>query len=397
MAMSEEPMQMPGLLGSYVMTRDSSGTSWQPDSSAMDGTHRMSGPWMTMWHGNLTTVYTHQGGPRGDSESFSESMLMFMARRSIGADALGLRAMISADPTMGARGYPLLFQTGETANGHDPLVDRQHPHNLLMELTASYSKALSDAGSLFVYGGPVGEPALGPSAFMHRFASEVNPEAPLTHHWMDATHIAFGVITVGGIWHNVKVDASAFNGREPNEHRYGVQFRSLDSSSVRITYNPTSHWSLQASSGYLASPEELEPDISVRRTTASIVHDQPFAGGHWQTIFSWGSNEPGGGHKSTDGFLLDSALQLQRRHTLFGRVEHVDKDELFAHEQPLSGAAFAINKLSLGYQFDFAQLGPLRLAVGAMASRHWIPDALVASYGPGPSSYTLFIRATVSP
>jgi hypothetical protein len=318
-----------------------------------------------------------------------------MARRSIGADALGLRAMISAEPTIGPRGYPLLFQTGETANGRDPLVDRQHPHNLLMELTASYSKALSEKNSLFLYGGPVGEPALGPTAFMHRFASETNPEAPLTHHWMDATHIAFGVVTAGAVWRDVKVDASVFNGREPNEHRYGIQFRSLDSSSLRVSYNPTSHWSLQASTGHLASPEELEPDISVRRTTASIVHDEQFAGGHWQTMVGWGRNQPDGGHEATDGYLLDSSVRLHDRHTFFGRFERVDKDELFAHQEPLAGIAFGVTKLSLGYQFDFAQFDKVRLGVGGMASGHWIPAQLAPSYGRNPTSYTLFLRATL--
>jgi hypothetical protein len=207
-ARSEEmQMQMPGLFGAYAATRDSSGGSWQPDSATMGGRHTMSGPRVTMWHGSIAGVYTHQAGPRGDSQSFSESILMFMGRRAIGADALGVRMMISAEPTMGPRGYPLLFQSGETANGRDPLVDRQHPHNLLMELTASYSKVLTNGGSLFIYGGPAGEPALGPSAFMHRFSSEANPEAPLTHHWMDATHVSYGVITVGSTWQDIKLDA----------------------------------------------------------------------------------------------------------------------------------------------------------------------------------------------
>jgi len=324
-------------------------------------------------------------------------MLMFMGRRSMGADALGVRMMISAEPTMGPRGYPLLFQTGESANGRDPLVDRQHPHNLLMELTASYSKVLSSASSLFIYGGPAGEPALGPSAFMHRFSSEENPEAPLTHHWMDATHITFGVITVGATWRNVKFDASVFNGREPNEHRYGVQFRSFDSSSARITYNPTSHWSLQLSSGRLASPEELEPDISVRRTTASVVYDQAFTAAYWQTTVAWGRDGPSGNHQTTDGFLIDSTVRYKNRHSIVARFEHVDKNELFADGQPLFGKAFLIHKLSLGYVYDVGRYEHLRFGIGAMVSKHWIPDSLAPAYGRNPTSYTLFVRATLAP
>ena len=266
-------MVMPGLFGPYATQRESSGTSWQPDGSEMDGIHRMAGPWMTMLHGQLQGTYTHQRGPRGGSEAFNESSAMFQARRSLAEGALGLRAMASLEPLMGPRGYPLLFQPGETANGIDPLIDRQHPYNLVLELAASYSRNLGAYGSVFLYGGPVAEPALGPPAFMHRFSSEDNPEAPISHHWLDSTHAAFGVATAGAVWRDWKIEASAFNGREPNQHRYEIQLRSFDSASVRVSFNPGEHWALQASTGRLASPEQLEPATAVRRTTVSAMHD----------------------------------------------------------------------------------------------------------------------------
>ena len=160
---------------------------------------------------------------------------------------------------MGKSGYPLLFQTGETANGVDPLIDRQHPHDLLMEAALTYSHDFSPGSSAFVYAGLPGEPALGPNAFMHRLSAMENPEAPLSHHWLDSTHITWGVVTAGYVVGGVKLEASAFNGREPDENRYDIEVRALDSYAVRASYNPSERWSLQASFGRLASPEQLEP------------------------------------------------------------------------------------------------------------------------------------------
>jgi hypothetical protein len=389
-------MNMPGLFGPYGMSREASGTSWQPDSTATDGVHVMSGAWTTMWHGNLAGVYTESTGPRGDHESFNESMLMFMGRRALDSGALGVRAMVSLEPLMGPRGYPLLFQTGETADGVHPLIDRQHPHNLLMELSASYTKTLTQDSSVFLYGGPVGEPALGPPAYMHRFSSQDDPEAPLAHHWLDATHISFGVVTVGGIWRRWKLEGSVFNGREPDEHRYGLQFRSLDSTALRISYNPDPHWSLQVSTGRLASPEQLQPDTDVRRTTASAIYDVSTDALHWQTTLAWGRNSPGGASR-TDGYLLDSAIQFAVRHTLFGRLEQVGKDELFPAGAPLDGRQFPIKKISAGYVYEFSRLGHLRFGIGGVVSRHFIPADLDAAYGAHPSSYSVFVRTRLVP
>jgi hypothetical protein len=385
------PMEMAGLYGAYDMTREASGTSWQPDSTPMEGAHETSGAWMAMLHGFADAIYDDQGGPRGASESFSTSMLMLMARRELSDGAFGLRLMISADPLMGASGYPLLFQTGETADGRVPLIDRQHPHNLLMEAAATCSRQLSPASSVFVYAGPAGEPALGPTTFMHRLSAMDDPEAPLTHHWLDSTHVSYGVVTAGYVYGQFKLDASAFNGREPDQHRYDVELRSLDSYAARLTWNASPDLSMQLSTGHLASPEQLDPGVDVRRTTASVSYNAHAFGLWWQTTLAWGRNSPLQGSGSS-GWLAESALRLTTTQTLFGRAEHVAKDELFLPGTPLDGASFMVNALSLGYLYDFAQLGLLSFGVGGLVSTYSYPATLNSVYGYRPTSFMLFVR-----
>src|SRR6478609_11713448 len=190
-----------------------------------------------------------------------------MAERQIGDGTLGFKAMLSPDPFMGRSGYPLLLATGETADGVKPLIDRQHPHDLFMELATSYSYNLSPTSSLFIYGGLPGEPALGPPAFMHRTSGMDIPEAPITHHWLDSTHITFGVVTGGVVVSNWKLEGSAFKGREPDQYRYDIEAPKLDSYSARISWNPIRELSLQVSWGHLKSPEQLEPDKNEDRFT----------------------------------------------------------------------------------------------------------------------------------
>jgi hypothetical protein len=383
---------MSGLYGRYDMTRESSGTSWQPDSTPMEGIHGMEGAWLTMLHGFVDAIYDRQGGRRGNSQSFSTSMLMLMARRELGDGAFGVRLMASGEPLMGASGYPLILQTGETADGRVPLIDRQHPHNLLVEAAVTYSRELAPASSVFLYAGPAGEPALGPDTFTHRLSGMDNPEAPLTHHWLDSTHVTFGVVTAGYVWRQLKLDASVFNGREPDQHRYDVELRPLDSWSARLAWNPTRDCSMQLSTARLASPEQLEPAIAVHRTTASVSYNAPYAGGWWQTTLAWGRNSPSQGPAGS-GWLLESALSLTAAQTLFGRAEQVAKDELFLAGAPLAGENFTVGKLSLGYIYDFLERGALRVGIGGLASTYRYPGALNPAYGYRPASYLLFLRA----
>lgn len=388
----EHAMPMRGMLGPYPMTREASGTSWQPDATPMTGIHSMTDPWSIMWQGFVNVIYDHQGGPRGDTKTFSQSMLMGMGQRPLAGGMLGLRGMISLDPLMGKGGYPLLFQTGETADGQTPLIDRQHPHDLFMELAATYSRPLAADRAVFAYIGLPGEPALGPATFMHRFSGMDNPETPLTHHWLDSTHITFGVVTLGHIWRNVKVEGSAFNGREPDQKRWNIETRKLDSSSARLSWNPTPALSLQISHGRLDRPDSLEPDVSVRRTAASAIHQYKFGANRLQTTLAWGRNrkQPG---QTTDGWLLESALKLHGQYTLFGRLERVENDELFREGEPLHRQAFKVGKLSVGAIREITHAGHARISVGALVSRYAVPSALDGVYGSQPMSYMVFLRA----
>jgi hypothetical protein len=382
---------MAGLDGPYAMTREGSGTSWQPDSTPLAGVHQMHGRWMTMLHGMADLVYDDQGGARGATQTFSSSMVMFMARRDLDAGALGVRLMASSDPFMGPRGYPLLLQSGETADGREPLIDRQHPHDLLMEAAVTYSHNVSADSSWFWYAGLPGAPALGPNAFMHRLSGMDNPEAPLAHHWLDSTHITWGVLTGGWTWRQLRLEASAFNGREPDQNRYNIELRRLDSYSARLSYNPTPDWSVQASFGRLASPEQLEPAVSLKRSTASVSYNAPLAR-WWQTTLAWGRNVPSSGTASL-AWLLESAASLAGGHTLFGRIERVDKDELFLPGSALAGRSFTVNKLSLGYIHDLARLAALDLGLGAVVSAYRYPEELDPAYGSHPRSFMVFVRA----
>lgn len=388
---------MAGDLGGYSAARDASGTAWQPDSAPMDGIHGRLGGWSTMLHGYATLAYDRQGGRRGDHKTFVSSMLMGMAQRPVGGGTLTLRAMGSLDPLMGRRGYPLLLATGESANGRTPLIDRQHPHDLFMELSASYSHPIAGDLSGFVYLGLPGEPALGPTTFMHRASGIANPEAPIAHHWLDSTHVTFGVATAGLVYKRWKIEASLFTGREPDQHRYDIERPRFDSWSVRATWNPTANLSMQLSHAFVNSPEALHPDVDIRRTTASLTWNRPLgdggAKGNWQTTFAWGRNTPAGHHgRRTDAFLVESGMTLGRN-TLFGRVENVDKDELFANDEtnPLADRLFNVTKASLGY-YRSIRVGRLGLDLGGLVSRYALPRALRDSYGSSPTSFMLFSR-----
>jgi uncharacterized cupredoxin-like copper-binding protein len=383
---------MRGMYGPNPMTREASGTAWQPDAAPHTGIHKMYGEWSTMTHGFANLIYDRQGGPRGDKKTFSTSMLMVMGQRPLGEGTLGLRGMVSADPLMGKRGYPLLLQTGEAANGA-PLIDRQHPHDLFMELAASYSRPLSERSSVFAYAGLPGEPALGPPAFMHRFSGEDNPEAPISHHWLDSTHIAYGVVTLGYVYDKLKLEGSVFRGREPDERRYDIETGKLDSASVRLSFNPTKDWALQVSRGRIKSPEQLHADVDINRTTASAIYQRTFAGMDWQGTLAWGRNSPSHGD-ATDTWLLESALRLSRSHTFFARAERAEKNELVPDADPPAEEKFRVGKLSVGYVYDLPRDGNFRIGVGGLISRYSLPSELESVYG-NPTSFMLFARVKI--
>jgi hypothetical protein len=384
---------MAGAEGRYSMMRDASGTSWQPDSTPMRGIGGAWDGWSTMLHGYIAGVYDHQGGPRGGDMAFSESMAMGMAQKKLAGGTLTLRAMLSLDPLMGKRGYPLLLQTGETADGKTPLVDRQHPHDLFMELGGLYSVPVNDSLSLFAYLGYPGEPALGPPTFMHRFSGMDDPAAPITHHWLDSTHITYGVVTAGLVDGDWKIEASAFHGREPDQFRWNFDSFTLDSASARLSWNPTPAWALQISYGFLKSPEQLEPGTDQHRAAASASYNVPFEGGNWQTTLAFGRNDNHPGH-GLDAVLLESAVSLGQ-HTIFARAENAAKDELFQPPDPLAGRVLRVAGFSLGYVYDIAVAEHVALGLGAMGTVDAVPSAAARTYGSAPLSSMLFTRLSL--
>ena len=391
---------MKGMLGGYGMMRDASGTAWQPDSSPMSAIMGTRGDWSTMIHGYATLVYDDQGGRRGDEKTFVASMLMGMGQRGWAGGTLTLKAMGSLDPLMGRSGYPLLLATGESADGRTALVDRQHPHDAFIELSATYSRPLGRDLSGFIYLGLPGEPALGPATYMHRFSGVANPEAPISHHWLDSTHVTFGVATVGLTYKGLKVEGSIFSGREPDEKRWDIERPRMDSWSIRATINPTANLSAQVSHGLLRSPEGLHPEIDVRRTSASVTWNLPLGSQRiWQSTLAWGRNDPSGaGHSHvTDAFLFDSAVQL-KRWTVFGRAENVDKDELFedGHDgDPLAGRVFNVSKFSLG-SYRSMPAGRLAIDLGGLVSKYVLSQEIQPRYGTDPTSFMIFARLRIA-
>jgi hypothetical protein len=385
---------MPGAFGRYPMARESSGTAWQPDASTHEGLHAMHGDWMLMAHGALDVVHDEQQGPRGADATFASGMLMGIARRPLGDGTLQLRAMFSPDPLMGARGYPLLLASGETANGVDHLVDRQHPHDFVMELSASASRNFGASASAFVYGGLPGEPAFGPPAFMHREAIMASPEAPITHHWLDSTHISMGVVTAGVVVGDAKLELSRFNAREPDQHRWNIETGALDSTAVRASWNPSRTLALQASWGMFKSPEQLEPGVDQTRLSASALYARELVPG-WKLAgtLAWGrkSIDHHGERAADDAFAAEASL-AHAGWTWFGRGEATDNRELLDTLDD-HGRAYRVGKLSLGALRDFSLTPHVVAGVGGLLAVNFVPQALREDYGSArPLGAMVFVR-----
>jgi hypothetical protein len=383
---------MTGLYGPYAIGRDASGTAWQPDVSSHGGVHASHGDWMLMSHALLNGVYAWSDGPRGGEKAFLSGMVMGAARRDIGErGTLNLRAMLSPDPFMGADGYPLLFAAGESADGVEPLVDRQHPHDLFLELSASYAHRIGERSSVFIYGGLPGEPAFGPPAFMHRMAAMDSPEAPITHHWFDSTHITFGVITAGVTHGDWKLEASQFRGREPDEDRYDLESGDLDSSAVRFSWNPSENLSLQGSWADIESPEALEPDEDEERWSASGIYTRPIGDGWWSATLAFANKERSDG-VSLDAWLAEAAWRPNDRWTLFARGEAIETDELGAvHHGPVENVA----RLSAGAVRDWRINEHAVFGIGALVQQHFASSALEPLYDGDPVGTMAFARLKI--
>lgn len=386
-------MQMKGTLGDWNANREGSGTSWQPDSSPMF--MKMlpaSGRYDLGLMGTVQTGYVDAGGKRGDKQAYANSMIMWMARRETGGGILGLNFMTSLDGiTNGKKGVPNLFQTGETYNGK-PLVDRQHPHDFFSEAAVSFSKPISDDMRGFVYAGPIGEPALGNVMFMHRPSGMEIPEAPISHHWFDSTHVSFGVATIGlALQDKWKFEASSFNGHEPNENRFDIEPIQLNSGSGRISFNPNKDWSLSASYGFLKSPEALEPGVDQHRITASANYNRAYGNGHDLATSLIFGRLVVPGKKGSNAYLLESTL-YHGQDAFFGRLERVDKDELVG----VPVGSYTVNKLLLGDVRNVASRSGFDYGIGGYFGVYRFPSVLDSFYGSHPFTWGVFLRVRPS-
>ena len=388
------------------MQRMGSGTTWLPDATPMRGSMVTLGSWSVMLHGVAFGVYDRQYSDRGGKAFSSVNWGMLMASHALAGGRLQLRTMLTAEPfTVNDGGYPLLLQSGETYHGQ-PLHDQQHPHDLVMELAASYDRAISNGLGVSLYVAPVGEPAIGPVAFPHRPSAMNDPMAPIGHHWQDATHISFGVVTAGLFTRSVRLEGSIFNATEPDENRTNFDYdhASLDSYSGRLTWNPSAQWSVSGSYAFLNHPEELHPDESEHRMGGSILYgrsDGPEA--ERSAAFIVGVNRHSGSDANAEpSYLVEANRDFATGHSLFGRAEYVWKRaedlvvdvpnprlDLFIPSEDELG----IGAVGGGYAFDFDRSGSVRTGIGAEVTVNMLPSRLGPVYGTrAPIGLAVFIR-----
>ena len=376
-------MQMKGTLGNWSANREGSGTSWQSDSSPMFMKMLPSlGGFEFGTMGTLQAGYVDAGGKRGDRGFFSNSMLMLMGRKDLGGGVLGLHFMTSLDPLLnGARGVPNLFQNGFTVHGVD-VSDRKDPHNIFAEVAVSYSHPLSKSWAALLYGGPVGEPALGNVMYLHRASGLEIPEAPISHDWFDGSHISFGVATLGLVYRNQwKLEGSAFNNAEPGKNQYGIGPVALNSASGRLSYNPSRDWSFSASYGYLSS------DVNEHRLAVSAAYSRELPHGDNLSATAYFGQNIVQGSTASNGWLAE-ATYYHAKDAWFARFERVDKPDLI--DVPTGN--YTVNKLVFGEVHNFYSRGQLDYGLGAYVGVYSFPSALNAFYGNNPVTFGVFLR-----
>ena len=383
------------------MNRDGSGTSWVPDETPMYAYMINGKEWMTMIHGSIFLRYNNQdlfkSGSRGGSKVDAPNWFMAMTQRKVGNGGLfSINTMFSFDPFLvGPGGYPLLYQTGESYKGKK-LVDRQHPHDLFAELSANYTQRIAKDADVSLSVGYPGEPALGPPVFMHRLSAMNDPDAPLTHHYADATHITFGTATLGFRYKDVKLEGSIFTGREPDEFRYNFNPIRLDSYSIRLSYNPSKEWALQVSNGWIHSPESIEPQQNVDRFTASAIYTKMMGDDSYiATTLVYGKNHYSDNQKTLPSVLLESSWQMHKT-AIYGRYEYVQKD---ADEFDLTttyplNPNFTINAITLGTNRILATIAKTNLTAGLQGTLNVSPSELRGLYGSTPLGFEVYLRIT---
>ncbi len=381
-----------------LLMQRASGTDANPASFTTQMLMTAVGGWNLMFHGEGFIADVQQTGPLGADKFFSTNWFMGMAEHKLWGGALQIRAMMSLEPaTITGRFYPELFQTGETAFGQ-PIVNGQHPHNLFMELSVAYAHRISNQTTLQIYFAPVGDPALGPVAFPHRDSAEELPQAPLSHHLQDSTHISDEVITAALFRPHWSIEASGFHGAEPGENRWIVQTGAPDSWSARASWMPTKNWSAQFSAGRLTKPEALEPGDQIR-TEASASYNRPWESGRWTTSVIWGRVHKTAAQRNLNSYLVESVVQIRKKNYVTGRAELVDRDELFADNLPVQqqlaatvGTTFRVGAFTAGYTRDIQILPHVLTGVGANATLYRVPAAIQPYYGAAPAAFYVFLR-----
>ncbi len=375
-----------------------SGTSAEPDSTPTPMLMTMRGGSMLMFHGNVFLLDLQQTGPRGGDKFFSTNWLMPMVERRLGPGELTLRAMLSLEPaTVTDRRYPLLFQQGETAYGL-PIIDGQHPHDLFMELAALYDWELGPRTLLTVYAAPVGDPAIGPTAYPHRASASENPVAALGHHQQDSTHIADEVFTVGLTHGIARLEASGFHGREPDEFRWNIDTGAVDSWSARLTAQPGQNWSGQYSYARIRSPEQLFPTEDQERMTASVLYNRPFARGNLASTALWGRTRSLSDSSKENSYLLEGTMGFGAKNYIWTRLEDAGRsNELLLGENPLPTGFQEqpighVQSYTFGYDRDVLRSRDTLVALGAQVTSYTAPPVLQPLYGGHPAGVAVFLR-----
>lgn len=379
-----------------------SGTSINPDSWAMPMKMMEIDGWHLMFMGQAFVVDTQQSGQRGHDKLYSTNWGMASFMHSFGGGTLAITAMLSLEPaTITDRSYPELFQTGETAFGK-PLVDAQHPHNFVMGFGFDYAHRLGSATVQFYYA-PVGDPALGPVAFPHRASAFELPEAPLSHHWQDSTHILDNVATVAIARKWLRLEASGFYGSEPDENRWHFDWGGMNSYSGRLSILPSRNWIFQVSAGRLTKPERQEQG-DVVRVTSSLEYVRPVAHGQWASSLIWGRNHETLTQRNLNSYLAESLFPVSARNFLTGRIEVVDKDELFSDQPALedqlarsAGSTFRVQAYTLGLTHDLGTFHNVETGVGANVTNYAIPAAIQPYYGSHPVGVNIYLRLRLNP
>lgn len=392
--MGMKPNSLIELLQNHV----TAGTDAEPTSTPYPMLMTSKRNWTLMLHGEAFLNEIQQSGSRGADKFFSTNWMMTMAQRKVGNGTLTFRTMLSFEPvTVTQRRYPEIFQQGETAFGR-PIVDGQHPHDFFMELAALYDYRLTENTLLSFYFAPMGDPAMGPVAYPHRASASENPIAPLGHHLQDSTHIADDVITVGVTYRNLRLEASGFHGREPDEQRWDVDSGKIDSWSTRVTANPRPNWSLQYSISQLHSPEALNPVDDIRRMTASLTYNRPIRSGNWASMLLWGRNESLSDGNIGNGYLLESTLNFLRWNNVWTRIENVDRTTELLLDGSSVPPGFTeryftrVQAYTAGYDREIGHIPHVSTAIGGQITWFGVPRELVASYGSHPVAGIVFLR-----